>query len=175
MAISKNFKKVFKNSYRFDFNDDKSKKNEIEEEKINPYFKYTIWVYDPCINKSKKDYTSTENPIENKFAILTRTNDDELISRDIRLNPYNRAQINEVLNMPDFIELESKNSILFWSHRYELLKKNTPYALTKIMNSVKWGDVKSENEFIKNILTPWKTVEICDILYMLSRKFSINK
>jgi hypothetical protein len=43
------------------------------------------------------------------------------------------------------------------------------------MNSVKWGDVKSENEFIKNILNPWKTVEICDILYMLSRKFSVNK
>ena len=77
--------------------------------------------------------------------------------------------------MPDFIELESKNITLFWSHRYELLKKNTPYALTKIMNSVKWGDVKSENEFIKNILTPWKTVEICDILYMLSRKFSVNR
>ena len=174
-AVSKNYKKVFKNSYRFDFGEDKLKKNEIEEEKKNPYIKYTTWVFDPCINKLKKDYTSTENPVENKFSILARSNDDELIARDIRLNPYNRAQINEVLNMPDFIELESKNSILFWSHRYELLKKNTPYALTKIMNSVKWGDVKSENEFIKNILTPWKTVEICDILYMLSRKFSVNK
>ena len=174
-AISQNYKKVFKNSYRFDFSEDKSKKNEIEEEKKNPYIKYTTWVFDPCINKLKKDYTSTENPVENKFSILARSNDDELIARDIRLNPYNRSQINEVLNMPDFIELESKNSILFWSNRYELLKKNTPYALTKIMNSVKWGDAKSENEFIKNILNPWKTVEICDILYMLSRKFSVNK
>ena len=174
-AVSKNYKKVFKSCYRFDFGEDKSKDNEIEEEKKNPHLKYTTWVFDPCINKLKKDYTSTENPVENKFSILTRSNDDELIARDIRLNPYNRAQINEVLNMPDFIELESKNSTLFWSHRYELLKKNTPYALTKIMNSVKWGDVKSENEFIKNILNPWKTVEICDILYMLSRKFSVNK
>jgi phosphatidylinositol 3-kinase len=83
--------------------------------------------------------------------------------------------MDEVLNMPDFIEMESKNTILFWSHRYELLKKNTPYALTKIMNSVKWGDQKNENEFITNILRKWKTVEICDILYMLSRKFSVNK
>ena len=170
-AVSKDYKKVFKNSYRFDFGEN----NENEEERKNPYIKYTTWVFDPCINKLKKDYTSTENPVENKFSILARSNDDELIARDIRLNPYNRAQINEVLNMPDFIELESKNSILFWSHRYELLKTNTHYALTKIMNSVKWGDVKSENEFIKNILTPWKTVEICDILYMLSRKFSVNK
>ena len=83
--------------------------------------------------------------------------------------------MDEVLNMPDFIEMESKHTILFWSHRYELLKKNTPYALTKIMNSVKWGDIKNENEFITNILKKWKTVEICDILYMLSRKFSVNK
>ena len=168
-SISKNYNKVFKNSYRFDLGEDK-----IEEEK-KPYFKYTTWVFDPMINRAKKDYTSTENPVENKFSILTRTNDDDLIARDIRLNPYNRSQINEVLNMPDFIELESKNITLFWSYRYELLKKNTPYALTKIMNSVKWGDPKSENEFLKNILTPWKTVEICDILYMLSRKFSVNK
>ena len=166
-AISKNYKKVFKSSYRFDFRDDEDLKK--------PYFKYTTWVFDPFINKSKKDYISTENPVENKFSILTRSNDDELIARDIRLNPYSRSQINEVLNMPDFIELESKNITLFWSHRYELLKKNTPYALTKIMNSVKWGEPKSENEFIKNILYPWKTVEICDILYMLSRKFSVNK
>ena len=56
--------------------------------------------------------------------------------------------MDEVLNNPDFIEMESKNTILFWSHRYELLHKNTPYALTKIMNSVRWGDIKSENEFI---------------------------
>ena len=166
-AISKNYKKVFKSSYRFDFRDDEDLKK--------PYFKYTTWVFDPFINKSKKDYISTENPVENKFSILTRSNDDDLIARDIRLNPYSRSQINEVLNMPDFIELESKNITLFWSHRYELLKKNTPYALTKIMNSVKWGEPKSENEFIKNILYPWKTVEICDILYMLSRKFSVNK
>jgi len=165
-SISKNYNKVFKNSYRFDLGGEEEKK---------PYFKYTTWVFDPVINRAKKDYTSTENPVENKFSILTRTNDDDLIARDIRLNPYNRSQINEVLNMPDFIELESKNITLFWSYRYELLKKNTPYALTKIMNSVKWGDPKSENEFLKNILTPWKTVEICDILYMLSRKFSVNK
>ena len=43
------------------------------------------------------------------------------------------------------------------------------------MNSVRWGDIKSENEFISNILQKWKTVEISDILYMLSRKFSVNK
>ena len=166
-AISNNYIKTFKNI----------DKNEIINEKDNKkiYSKYTKWVFDPFINKEKKDFTSTENPIQTKFSVLARRNDDDLIARERRLNPYDRSQMEEVLNMPDFIEMESKHTILFWSHRYELLKKNTPYALTKIMNSVKWGDLKSENEFIANILRKWKTVEICDILYMLSRKFSVNK
>jgi len=138
--------------------------------------KYTSWIYDPSINTSKKDndFLKRDNPISEKFSILARGNDD-LFSRDVRLSPVDRNKINELLNTPDFIKLENKDITLFWSYRYELLKNNTPYALTKIMNSVKWGDAKSENEFLKNILSQWKTVEIYDILYMLSRKFSVNK
>ena len=138
--------------------------------------KYTSWIYDPSINVSKKDndFLKRDNPISEKFSILARGNDD-LFSRDIRLSPVDRNKINELLNTPDFIKLENKDITLFWSYRYELLKNNTPYALTKIMNSVKWGDSKSENEFLKNILSQWKTVEIYDILYMLSKKFSVNK
>ena len=171
-AISKNYIKTFKNIYLFDAGG----KNNIEDlGSKRPYIKYTTSVFDPFINKEKKDFMSTENPVQTKFSVLARRTDDDLIARERRLNPYDKRQMDEVLNMPDFIEMESKNTILFWSHRYELLKKNTPYALTKIMNSVKWGDLKSENEFITNILRKWKTVEICDILYMLSRKFSVNK
>ena len=171
-AISKNYIKTFKNIYLFDTGN----KNNIDElEKKKPYLKYTTSVFDPFINKEKKDFMSTENPVQAKFSVLARRTDDDLIARERRLNPFDKRQMDEVLNMPDFIEMESKNTILFWSHRYELLKKNTPYALTKIMNSVKWGDQKNENEFITNILRKWKTVEICDILYMLSRKFSVNK
>ena len=73
------------------------------------------------------------------------------------------------------MKLESQDLNLFWNYRYELLKNNTPFALTKIMNSVKWGDPKCENEFLKNILYRWKKIELCDILYMLSKKFSVNK
>ncbi len=172
-AISKNYIRTFKNIYNFE-NVTKYNINTIDPEK-KKYKKFTTWVYDPFINLAKKDFTSTENPIQTKFSVLARRNDDDLIARERRLNPYDKSQMDEVLNMPDFIEMESKHTILFWSHRYELLKKNTPYALTKIMNSVKWGDIKNENEFITNILKKWKTVEICDILYMLSRKFSVNK
>ena len=172
-AISKNYIRTFKNLSNYE-NITKYNINNFDPDKKKPYLKYTTWVYDPFINLAKKDFTSTENPIQTKFSVLARRNDDDLIARERRLNPYDKSQMDEVLNMPDFIEMESKHMILFWSHRYELLKKNTPYALTKIMNSVKWGDIKSENEFINNILRKWKTVEICDILYMLSRKFSVN-
>ena len=138
--------------------------------------KYTAWIYDPSINISKKDndFLKRDNPISEKFSILSRGNDD-LFSRDKRSSPIERNEINRILNNPDFIKLENKDITLFWSYRYELLKDNTPYALTKIMNSVKWGDSKSENEFLKNILSQWKKIEIYDILYMLSRRFSVNK
>ena len=134
------------------------------------------WVRDPYLNIGRKDFNNKDNPISEKFSSLTRGNDDdELYARDIRLNPVSLHRINKLLNTPDFIKLDNNDITLFWSYRYELLKNNTPCALTKIMNSVKWGDLKSENEFIKNILPHWKTIEICDILYMLSRQFSVNK
>ena len=134
------------------------------------------WVRDPYLNIGRKDFLNKDNPISEKFSSLTRGNDDdELYARDIRLNPVSLHRINKLLNTPDFIKLDNNDITLFWSYRYELLKNNTPCALTKIMNSVKWGDLKSENEFIKNILPHWKTIEICDILYMLSRQFSVNK
>ena len=135
------------------------------------------WVNDPYINIFRKDfYNNKDNPISKKFSNLMRENDedDDLYARDIRLNPMAMHQINKLLNTPDFIELDSNKVALFWTYRYELLKNNTPRALTKIMNSVKWGNSKSENEFIKNILNQWKTIEISDILFMLSRKFSVN-
>ena len=102
-------------------------------------------------------------------------NDEDLFARDIRLNPVDMHKITKLLNTPDFIKLDNNDVALFWNYRYYLLN-NTNYskALTKIMNSVKWGNLKSENEFIKNILKHWNKIEISDILFMLSRKFSVN-
>ena len=134
------------------------------------------WVNDPFLNISRIDFNNKDNPISEKFSNLMRENDndDDLYARDIRLNPVAMHRINKLLNTPDFIKLDNNDVALFWNYRYELLKNNTPRALTKIMNSVKWGNLKSENEFIKNILNHWKTIEISDILFMLSRKFSVN-
>ena len=134
------------------------------------------WVNDSFLNISRVDFNNKDNPISEKFSNLMRENDndDDLYARDIRLNPIAMHRINKLLNTPDFIKLDNNDVALFWNYRYELLKNNTPRALTKIMNSVKWGNLKSENEFIKNILNHWKTIEISDILFMLSRKFSVN-
>ena len=136
---------------------------------------FNNWVNDPYINIARQDFDNKDNPISEKFSslMLENDNDDDLYARDIRLNPVALHRINKLLNTPDFIKLDNNDVALFWNYRYDL-KNNQPRALTKIMNSVKWGNLKSENEFIKNILKQWKKIEISDILFMLSRKFSVN-
>ena len=135
------------------------------------------WINDPYINLAREDFNNKDNPISEKFSSLMRENDndEDLFARDIRLNPVDMHKITKLLNTPDFIKLDNNDVALFWNYRYYLLN-NTNYskALTKIMNSVKWGNLKSENEFIKNILKHWNKIEISDILFMLSRKFSVN-
>ena len=124
------------------------------------------WVYDSSINNGFKNFMDKSNPITDK--IINFSNEEE-----IKLNPEDRKIIEQLLNKPDFFELSNKE--IFWKNRYGLLRNDTRYALTKIMNSVEWGNISSEKDFVENILKNWKTIELCDILYMLSRKFSVNK
>lgn len=56
--------------------------------------------------------------------------------------------------------------------RYYLLNKAG--CLPKILVAVKWGDQKSENEFLLNILKKWTNIQVGDILFMLSFKFCMN-
>ena len=154
-GVSEDYKKIFK----YGVNNTSNKKNK------NP------WIYDSSFfEEEKKDLTNKENPLTEKFFILSKI--DDCFAKEIKLNPIDRAIINQSLNKPDF-ELIKDN--IFWNYRYELLRNDTHYSLTKIMNSVNWGNVKSENEFLQNILNKWKTIELGDILYMLSRKFSVNQ
>jgi phosphatidylinositol 3-kinase len=128
------------------------------------------WVVD-CELRRGKNILTKDNPITEKFSILSRIS-DEAFAKDIKPEPKEEARIKELLNTPDFIKLEDSDLILFWKYRYYLLNKK--YSLTKILNAVKWGDIKSENEFLHNILDKWNEIEKSDILYMLSFKFSIN-
>jgi len=167
-AVSKDYKKVYKS---------------VKYKENNNLISFSNWICDPKIIKEKGNdlkekeeikIFNKDNPIIDKFSALSHVSDDSL-ARDIKVTPYDRERINELLSTPDFYRFEKKDLTLFWIYRYELLKNNTPYALTKILNSVNWGDAKNENEFINNILNKWVTVEISDLLYMLSRKFCINE
>jgi len=133
-------------------------------------FKIDNIIRDPEIRKGK-NFVSKDNPITEKFSILSRITDDS-VAKDLRPGPADTQRINELLNTPDFIKLEDSDIILFWRYRYHLLEKQI--GITKILNAVKWGDNKSENEFIQNILNKWTNIEMCDILYMLSYRFCMN-
>lgn len=142
----------------------------IKDINNGPAIRFDNWVADIEIRKGKNLF-SKDNPITEKFSILSRISDDAF-SRDIRPSHVELSRIEELLTNPDFIKLDDSDTILFWKYRYFLL--NRKYALTKILNAVKWGDSKSENEFIQNILEKWTEVETSDILYMLSFKFCVN-
>ena len=142
-------------------------KNKDMDDEID-LIKTNSWVYDSSLNNGINNFMNKDNPITEKLFSFSK---DEEIS----LNPEDRKKIEQLLNTPDFIELSNPDKEIFWKNRYVLLRNDTRYSLTKVINSVKWGDIKSESEFIKNILKNWKTIELCDILYMLSRKFSVNK
>ena len=138
--------------------------------KSNSFIKSNCWVHDLELSKMK-NFLSKDNPITEKFSILSRISDDAF-ARDIKPNPHENEIIDELITKPDFIKVEDREIILLWKYRYHLI--NRKCCLTKILNAVKWGDLKSEIEFLNNILSKWTDVEIGDILYMLSFRFCMN-
>ena len=134
------------------------------------------WICDTIINieKNSDEYLKLNNPSTDKFVTLLQSIHHDINPNEMKLSSNDRLTLFKLLNKPDFITLDKNTLMLFWMYRFELLKNDTPSALTKILNALEWGNQSIENEFIKTILIPWKTVEIGDILYMLSRKFSVN-
>ena len=147
-----------------------------EEYKKNYKFKNegpnNIWIKDASIYKGK-NFLEQDNPVTKKFDLLSEYNYGDL-AKEIKLNPLDREKINNLLNTPDFIDL-GDNKELFWKNRYEMQRNNTHDSLTKILNSVDWNKKEMYKEFFQNIYIKWKEIEMCDILYILSRKFSVNK
>ena len=150
----------------------------IYEEQISENYKenYKIqikeWIKDASIFNGKNFFV-LDNPVTKKFDLLFEYQSDDL-SKEVRLNPDDEKKINKLLNTPDFIDLGDDKEI-FWKYRYELQRNNTHDALTKILNSVNWNKKEIYEVFFRNILHHWKNIEMCDILYILSRKFSVNK
>ncbi len=134
--------------------------------------KNKIWINDASIYKGK-NFIDNDNPVTKKFDLLSDYNYGDL-AKEVKLNPLDREKIDNLLNTPDFIDL-GKDKEIFWKNRYELQRNNTHDSLTKILNSVNWNKKEIYKEFFHNILYNWKGIEMCDILYILSRKFSVNK
>ena len=152
-----------------------------EEEILNNYinsYKYknkgkdNIWIKDASIYKGN-NFLEKDNPVSRRIEFFYENCNIDL-AKEIRLNPLDKEIIDKLLNTPDFIDL-GKEKEIFWKYRYELQRNNTDDAITKILNSVNWNKKEIYKEFINNILKNWKNIEMCDILYILSRKFSVNK
>ena len=131
------------------------------------------WICDSIINKAMNEkILFKEDPVREKISSLFKINNN---LKDIQMTPEDDNKINQLIKQPDFFQLDSNDLILFWIYRYKLLESQRKFTFTKILNSVKWGDLKYEKSFIKNILNKWNKIEISDILYMLSRKFCVNQ
>ena len=152
-----------------------------EEEILNNYinnYKYknkgkdNIWIKDASIYNGN-NFLEKDNPVSRRIEFFYENCNIDL-AKEIRLNPLDKEIIDKLLNTPDFIDL-GKEKEIFWKYRYELQRNNTDDAITKILNSVNWNKKEIYKEFINNILKNWKNIEMCDILYILSRKFSVNK
>ena len=152
-----------------------------EEEILNNYinnYKYknkgkdNIWIKDASIYNGI-NFLEKDNPVSRRIEFFYENCNIDL-AKEIRLNPLDKEIIDKLLNTPDFIDL-GKEKEIFWKYRYELQRNNTDDAITKILNSVNWNKKEIYKEFINNILKNWKNIEMCDILYILSRKFSVNK
>ena len=82
----------------------------------------SLFIFDDNIYQGK-NLIDEENPVTKRLE---------------KLNPVDNEKINNLLNTPDFIDLEEDKEI-FWKNRYELKRNCTHDALTKILNAVNWN------------------------------------
>ncbi len=105
------------------------------------------WICDSIINKAMNEkILFKEDPIREKISSLFKINNNLI---DTQMTPEDENKINQLIKQPDFIQLDSNDLMLFWIYRYKLLEMQKKFAITKILNSVKWGDSKNEKSFIK--------------------------
>ena len=113
------------------------------------------WIYDSMINNVINDKI-IDDPVREKISTLLKINNN--IGKDAQWTSEEKERIEILTRQPDFIKLDCSDLTLFWIYRYKLLEIKQEYAITKILNSVKWGDLKDEKEFIHNILYKWKKI-----------------
>jgi len=72
------------------------------------------WVCDSEI-RSNKDFFNKDNPITEKFLILSQINEDTFL--DAKPTDEESIIIEGLINTPDFIKLEDSEILLFWKYR----------------------------------------------------------
>ena len=112
-----------------------------------------IKFHDPVIMRKGplKIRKEQDNPIMEKYYILTRTNDDN-IARGLNINTETQKAIVDIIEQPDFTALIQKEESLLWRYRYPI-KYDEQYrkAVVKFLQSVNWDNEKEANEAIGGI------------------------
>jgi hypothetical protein len=116
------------------------------------------------------DFLKRPNPITQKYYILTR-DIDESGAKDLTPNAEEQDQINQILNLPDFLNLSVEHKALLWHYRYSLMTNKR--ALVKFLMCVDWSKEKEELESM-SMLKRWAEIDIDQALPLLSYLFSAN-
>lgn len=96
---------------------------------------------------------------------------DESGAKDLTPNAEEMEQINQIIDLPDFLNLSVENKALLWHYRYSLMTNKR--ALIKFLMCVEWSKEKEELEGI-SMLKKWAEIDIEQAIPLLSYLFSAN-
>ena len=88
------------------------------------------------------NFLERANPIADKFYQLTRDIESSN-PKTLKPNAHEQQEINKIISLPDFWDLQEDQKGLLWRYRYEMSKKKE--ALCKFLNSVNWSSSKEQN------------------------------
>ena len=120
-----------------------------------------IRIYDPEVGQSG-------NPCEDKHRRLIRSHRTGIMDRDLKPNPKNRDELNNILSYEPTQDLTAEEKDLVWRFRYYLTREKK--ALTKFVKSVNWHDVGEARQAV-DILPKWTEIDVDDALELLGPTF----
>ena len=136
----------YSSSVKFTDRHDKSFRSSSDEIKGNGIIK----IHDPVIMRkgNLRRRKEQDNPILEKYLILTRTNDNNM-ARGLNIDSITQKEILNIIDQPDFTALTKKEETLLWKFRYPI-KYDDLYrkAVVKFLRSAEWNKEEEANEAI---------------------------
>ena len=129
-----------------------------------------LHVFDPCV-LDKNTFLNQTNPVREKYYKLTRDIDDS-IAKELRPSADERKEIDNIIGMPDFIQLNIDQRNMIWRYRYSLLERKE--ALPKFLRVVDWENEKEEKEALA-LMNKWVKIGVEQALPLLSCLFCANQ